>query len=89
MRPTPSAAAAALAAATVGDSPLRVAALSAGPRLPNGSLPAAAAVASPAPALSTLSLLDSIGQACLEAPLPPELRGHPEFGFLAPEGGAR
>ena len=51
-------------AAMAGDSPLRRAALSAAPRLPNGSLPAAAAAASPAGqhTLSTLSLLDSIGQ---------------------------
>lgn len=137
-------------AAMVGDSPLRRAALSAAPRLPNGSLPAAAAAASPAqPAMSTLVLLDTIGQvgwsvvtcalsavrviagvwlaarqpkpnssalvdmkwssagpgccwcvlcptapccrllsllqACLAADLPGELRGHPEFAFLAPE----
>lgn len=66
-----------------GDSPLKIAALSAAPRLPNGSLPAAATAASPAPVPSTLGLLDLISQACLEAPLPPELRAHPEFGFLA------
>ncbi|KAI7836877.1 hypothetical protein COHA_009277 [Chlorella ohadii] len=73
-----------------GGSPLRPAALSAAPRLPNGSLPAAAAAASPAvqPAMSTLVLLDTIGQACLAADLPPELRGHPEFAFLAPDAEA-
>ncbi len=144
-------------AAMVGGSPLRAAALSAAPRLPNGSLPAAAAAASPAvqPAMSTLVLLDTIGQvclrhwlgcwlalagseaaglrwreqallplrhlhsaaaqcrmqqhgagvhdswlcvirllslspsqACLAADLPPELRGHPEFAFLAPDAEA-
>ena len=59
--------------------------IASGPRLPNGSLPAsaAAAAASSAPALSSLSLLDTIGQACLEAELPAELVGHPDFPFLA------
>lgn len=67
----------------VGGSPLRRGALSSAPRLPNGSLPAAAAMASPAPALSTFSIVDSIRKACLEAEVPAELRGHPEFAFLA------
>lgn len=73
-----------------GGSPLRARTLSSAPRLPNGSLPAsaaAAAAASPAPALSTLRLLDDISKACLEAQLPGELLGDPEFAFLAPEGG--
>jgi myosin-5 len=74
----------------LGDSPLRRAALSSAPRLPNGSLPAAAAAASPAvqPAMSTSALLDTIGQACLAADLPTELRGHPEFTFLAADAEA-
>ncbi|PSC74954.1 Myosin-J heavy chain isoform A [Micractinium conductrix] len=63
-------------------SPLR---LPPGPRLPNGSLPAAAASpAGPAPGtLSQNALLDRIASACLAAGLPGELAGQPEFGFLA------
>ncbi|KAL4420012.1 hypothetical protein ABPG75_007110 [Micractinium tetrahymenae] len=70
-------------------SPLRAGALSAGPRLPNGSLPAAAATpASPltaAPAiLSQGALFDKIRQACLAVGLPDELE-LPEFEFLRAE----
>jgi hypothetical protein len=81
------------AGSAVCGSPLRARALSGAPRLPNGSLPAAAmgagAGASPAPsARSTLRLLDDISKACLEAELPGELLQDPEFAFLAPSGGA-
>ncbi|KAL4419268.1 hypothetical protein ABPG77_004826 [Micractinium sp. CCAP 211/92] len=71
-----------------GASPLRAGALLAGPRLPDGSLPAAAAVpASPMTAPAVLSqgaLFDKIRQACLATGLPSEL-DRPEFEFLQAE----
>ncbi len=76
------------AASAGGASPLRAGALLAAPRLPDGSLPAAAAVpASPMTAPAVLSqgaLFDKIRQACLATGLPSEL-DRPEFEFLQAE----